>query len=138
MADQTQRQLLEKAIQRRIELSVEIAALDSLIETYKGLLKNSSTESVSMAEQPLLYREPPRRAKQAAQLSEMLDAARRIIIENNRPMKRGDLVKILELKGYCIEGKDKNKVFGTNVWRSKKFITIEGKGYWPIDVEMPK
>jgi len=50
-------------------------------------------------------------------------------------MKRGELVKRLEEQGYEVVGTDKNKVFGTNLWRSGRFQMIEGKGYWPNDIE---
>ena len=52
-------------------------------------------------------------------------------------MKRGELVKLVEARGYKILGSDKNKVFGTNMWRSGKFRHIEGLGYWPTDVDPP-
>lgn len=68
----------------------------------------------------------------------MLDVARRIILGEQKPLKRGDLVARLEARGFTIEGADKNKVFGTNLWRSKKFRNIDGQGYWPIDVPLPK
>ena len=68
----------------------------------------------------------------------MLDATRKLILKEQRPMKRGELRKRVEALGYDVIGADKNKVFGTNLWRSGKFRTIEGQGYWPNDVELPE
>jgi hypothetical protein len=138
MAGETARELLEKVVERRDELAREMAALDSLISIYRGLLSRSGAESRVGLEQPDLYRGLPPRAVHAAQIAEMMDAARRIIIAEKRPMKRGELVKRLTEQGFEIIGKDKNKVFGTNVWRSGRFRTIEGKGYWPKDVALPR
>ena len=46
----------------------------------------------------------------------MIEEARRLILKENRPMKRGELVRQLEARGFKIAGTDKNKVFGTTVW----------------------
>lgn len=136
MPNLTARDMLNNALKRREELRLESEALDMLIETYKNLL-GSKEEPSNDPEQPDLYRGMTQRAIQSAQVAEMLEAARRIIISERRPMKRGELVKKLEANGFKIAGADKNKVFGTNLWRSEKFVAVEGKGYWPKDVELP-
>jgi hypothetical protein len=138
MATPTARELLEKAIERRSELARELTALDSLISMYRGLLSRSLIESAMSLDQPDLYRNLPPRAVHAAQISEMMDAARRMMIAEKRPMKRGELVRRLQDEGFTIVGKDKNKVFGTNLWRSGRFRMVENKGYWPKDVTLPK
>jgi len=53
-------------------------------------------------------------------------------------MKRGELVSKLESQGFSFPGHDKNKVFGTNLWRSGRFRTVGDQGYWPKDVTLPK
>ena len=50
---------------------------------------------------------------------------------------RGRRIDIMELAGFVIEGRDKSKVLGTNIWRSKKFEAVEGQGYWPNDIARP-
>jgi hypothetical protein len=135
MATEVAKELLDKALKRRAELAAEAGALDNLISFYRGLLRRQSPERVH--EQPDLYRGPSPRAVHAAQVAEMMEAARRIIIAERRPMKRGELRKRLEEQGFEIRGRDKNKVFGTNLWRSGKFRPIEGRGYWPKDVDLP-
>lgn len=52
-------------------------------------------------------------------------------------MKRGEIVQRLLAQGYRIEGSDKNKVFGTTLWRSEKFDAVDGHGYWPKDAPLP-
>jgi hypothetical protein len=138
MASPTALEILSNALKRRDELRLESEALDSLIETYKKLFGTDDPAKVPHEEQPDLYRGSSTRALHAARVVETLDAARRIIIAEKRPMKRGELVKRLLAQNYEIVGRDKNKVFGTNLWRSGRFITVEGKGYWPNDVELPR
>ncbi len=77
-----------------------------------------------------------RKAK-SAYVGELLTEVRRLIISEGRPLNRGDLVRRLEAAGYLIDGLDKAKVLGTNIWRSDKFDHIEGQGYWPRDIERP-
>lgn len=135
MASETARELLDNALKRRAELAAEAAALDNLITFYRGLLRRKPTDSIE--DQPDLYRGPSPRAVHAAHIAEMMEAARRIIIAERRPMRRGELRKRLEAQGFEILGADKNKVFGTNLWRSNKFIAVEGKGYWPKEIGLP-
>jgi len=137
MTGPTAREVLDKALKRKQELLLESEALDNLIATYQRLLGTTKNVSETREEQPDLYRGASKRAIHAAQVAETIEAARRIIIAARRPMKRGELVKRLTEQGFTIVGADKNKVFGTNLWRSGKFRSIEGKGYWPVDVELP-
>lgn len=138
MVSEIEKELLEKALERRAELSKELSALDSLIAYYKGLLVRQGVESPGGLSQPDLYRGTTKRSLHAAELADMMNRARRIIIENRRPMKRGELVKELENQGFVITGKNKNKVFGTNLWRSGRFRSVGSEGYWPKDVALPK
>lgn len=52
-------------------------------------------------------------------------------------MSRTDLLKALTALGHEIEGADKSKVLGTNIWRSKQFYNLKGAGYWPISAPIP-
>ena len=137
MAGPTARDFLDLALKRKAELSAESEALDQIIETYKRLLRPQVADVNVSSDQPDLYRGATPRAIQAARVAEMIDAARRLIIAEKRPMKRGELVKRLAAQGYEVVGKDRNKVFGTNLWRSGRFVAVEGQGYWPSDLELP-
>jgi hypothetical protein len=136
VAAETVKALLDKALKRREELRLESDALDNLIDTYRKI-QELRHEGVPVTNQLDLWRGGSRRSLQSAQVEDMLDAAKRIILAERRPMKRGELVKRLEARGFTIIGGDKHKVFGTNVWRSKKFNHVPGEGYWPNDVPMP-
>ncbi|MES2986529.1 MAG: hypothetical protein V4808_01360 [Pseudomonadota bacterium] len=129
-------ELLDKALKRHKELVDELEALTRFIEDYSQIVR--SRESVSNFEQPELFQPQSKRVAHADRVAEMMDAARRIILSEQRPMKRGELRKRVESLGFEIVGRDKNKVFGTNLWRSGKFLTVEGQGYWPTDVELPR
>jgi reverse gyrase len=131
MANETVRELLAKAMTRREELRLESEALDSLIQTYSGLM-HLKTEPES-PQLNLLEAQRSRRAR-SVYVAGLMDEIRKMILTEGRPLTRRDLLKRLEAQGYVIEGGDKSKVLGTNIWRSKLFVHIEGKGYWPKDV----
>ncbi|MBX9858571.1 MAG: hypothetical protein K2Y20_03165 [Sphingomonas sp.] len=125
------------ALKRKDELIVELEALTSFIESYERLLALRASMDRHALDQPNLFGQTSRRVARAEKIAEMIDAARRIVISEKRPMQRGELRQRLEKLGFEIVGADKNKVFGTNLWRSGRFRMIEGQGYWPIDVELP-
>ena len=137
MPSDSARDLLAKALERRQELAREAASLDALIELYGRILSHSASESPD-DEQLTLYGSPTSRALRATETARAIDAARKVILSANKPLKRGDLVRELEKQGFRFPGKDKNKVFGTNLWRSGRFRTIEEEGYWPKDTPLPK
>lgn len=135
MATETPRELLANLLKRRDELRLESEALDNLIRTYQNLMMLGKQQDASQLD--LSLGSTSRRAK-SAQIAEMLAEARRIIIAEGRPINRSELTRRLEAEGYIIDGRDKSKVLGTNIWRSKRFVHFEGKGYWPNDVPMPR
>jgi hypothetical protein len=130
--------ILTKLLERRAELVKEAAALDALISHYQRLESRMESESLEMPGQLSFYGAPSSRAVKAAEIARMVDAARRIILVANRPMKRGDIAQALEQQGFELPGRDKNKVLGTNLWRSGKFRTIGDQGYWPKDTPLPR
>lgn len=138
MAASTAQEILDKALKRKRELLFELEALDRIIETCEKLLNTTLMGDFSHEEEPSLFKPPSARAMHAEQVAKMIDAARRIVLAEKRPMQRGELRERVEVAlKFKVVGKDKNKVFGTNLWRSKKFLMIEGRGYWPIDEELP-
>ncbi len=135
MPTDSTRELLAKLLKRREELRLESEALDNLIQTYTSLshLKASQTEAPQLD----LWKARHSSKARSAYVAEMLAEARKIIIAEGRPMTRSELVRGLEQAGYVIIGRDKSKVLGTNIWRSKKFEPVEGQGYWPNDIARP-
>lgn len=137
MINDTSREILDKVLKRREELRIEAEALDNLIETYRHMIVRSNSVDSASGDQLDLSLPTSRRAMKAAQQAEMWEAARRLILTSGQPMRRGELRERLEKQGFRIQGADKNKVFGTNLWRSKKFVMVEGRGYWPADLSPP-
>jgi len=135
LASSSSDELFDKALKRHKELLQELEALTRFIEDYAQIVR--SRESPRFDE-PQLFLPPSKRAAHGERIAEMMDAARKIILSEQRPMKRGELRKRVEGLGFNIVGSDKNKVFGTNIWRSGKFRMIEGRGYWPVDIELPR
>ena len=135
MTAASSRDLMAKALKRRAELVAEVEALDRFVQDYAIAAKIDVDPEDA---QQSLFGPPGERAAHAERLSEMLDAARRVLVAEQRPMKRSELRSRVEAMGFPVLGADKNKVFGTNLWRSKRFRTIAGRGYWPVDEPLPK
>jgi hypothetical protein len=135
MAVDTPRELLANLLKRREELRIESEALDKLIETYKQMAMLSDEPARDQLE---IWHSSRSRSAKSEYVAKMLKEVRRQIIGQGAPLTRSELVKKLESVGYLVDGRDKAKVLGTNIWRSGKFHHIEGRGYWPNDVPMPR
>lgn len=131
----TVRDLLAKALKRQDELRSEFEALQNLISHYQRHLSGRLPTS---EEQPSLDLGPSSVKARSAYVARLMEEAKRLILEARKPLKRGELVKLLERDGLPIEGADKSKVLGTNLWRSGQFEQIEGEGYWPKDLPRPQ
>ena len=129
-------ELLQKAIERRDYLRAELEAVESFIRNY-GQVRERQDPTPSKEQFSLFRSEAGKRAKHAAAVRAMIDFAERIILEEGHPLTRGQLVRRIEQAGHRIVGGDKNKVFGTNMWRSGRFWNIKGAGYWPRNVPVP-
>ena len=129
------REFLANLLKRRDELRLESEALDKLIDTYQRL---ALLEKEKDANQLDLWKGGQSRRARSAYIAELMAEARRMILGEGRPLTRSELLRRLEAEGYVIEGTDKSKVLGTNIWRSGQFEHIEGKGYWPKDTPMPR
>lgn len=130
--------LYKQALERREKLIAELRAVEQLILTYEklqGVRKNAQEPDNQLG---LSFETKPSRAQRSANVSELLDRAKEIILAEERPMTRSQLVNRLESEGYELEGADKHKVFGTNIWRSGRFLSLKGAGYWPKDTPLPR
>lgn len=134
MAGETAKELLSIALKRKDELELESKALDSLIETYKKLAEFEDKRS---PEQMNLWSAHHSKRTRSSYLADLLAEVRRLIIAAGHPLNRGELVKKLEAGGQTIDGKNKAKVLGTNIWRSGQFVHVDGYGYWPSDTPIP-
>ncbi|WP_261295951.1 hypothetical protein [Sphingomonas hylomeconis] len=130
-------ELLQSALQRRQQLRDELAAVETFIQS----LSAAQQRRAPFADQADLFKvKPPLttvRAQKSAAVTAALDDAAKMISEAGRPLTRGDLVRRLEAAGHQLEGGDKHKVLGTNIWRSGKFLNVKGVGYWPKAVPLP-
>ena len=129
-------ELLANSLKRKEELQRESETLDQFIELCRRLIADEKTVTAP-AQLGLWETQNQRRRLKATQIQEIMAEVRRLILAERRPLKRGELVKRLEDRGFEIVGTDKSKVLGTNVWRSKQFVHIDGEGYWPSDIELP-
>lgn len=135
MADESLRELLSKLLKRREELRLESEALDRLVETYRQLALLEKEQDLPQLD---LWKGSNSRRARSAYVAEMMAAARRFILAEGRPLTRSELLQRLESEGYVIQGADKSKVLGTNLWRSEQFQHVGKRGYWPRDTPMPR
>jgi hypothetical protein len=135
MATDTPKELLAKLLKRREELRLESEALEQLIKTYQKLLMLPQDPPENQLD---LWKTQHSKKAKSAYVAEMLADARRMIIDAGQPLTRSDLLRRLEGSGYVIDGRDRSKVLGTNIWRSGRFIHVEGVGYWPKDIPLPR
>lgn len=128
--------LLQRAIDHRERLRAELEAVERFIASYAPLKEKPpeirSTDLFS-AQAP----ERKSKAEHRAMVQAMMIDAAIMMLDAGRPLTRSELVDRLEAAGYELEGADKSKVLGTNLWRSKKFINIKGVGYWPKRTPIP-
>lgn len=131
--------LLQKAIERRDFLRRELAAVETFIHSYSTLL-NAGSETPLFEQQELWFTPPSSRSRadRAEAVAAMMDDAEKFILDAGRPLTRGQLLAKLEEAGHLIEGGDKSKVLGTNLWRSRRFHNIRGVGYWPKKTPIPE
>lgn len=134
MARDSTRELLANLLKRRDELRLESEALDKLIETYRALSLLEREEPIDQLD---LWKAGRSSRARSAYVGEMMAAARRLILAAGRPLTRSELLRALEGEGYVVDGRDKSKVLGTNIWRSEQFRHLSGFGYWPKDTPIP-
>lgn len=127
---------------------VRLASAEKTLQNLETLRDNSSPE---MLEAVLSKRTTPREdnpeffARLDVELSarpldpsDVVENARKILLEHGRPMKRGHLVREFHSRNLLLAGTDKNKNLGTILWRHpKQFVSIERLGYWVKDVPLP-
>jgi hypothetical protein len=131
-------ELLQRALDRRRQLREELAAVDKFVESYSAVQerRNAKPETDDLFPDSVAVGPKPR-ALHSAAVSAAMDAAARLIVEAGRPLTRGELVTKLSSEGHQLDGADKNKVLGTNLWRSGKFVNLKGAGYWPKSEPLP-
>lgn len=131
-------ELLQKAYERRSELRAALEAVDNFIKSYGNVSTDSEKSDGPLFEIRSDMPPPKSKAQLTAAVRAALDDAIRMIRDEGKPLTRGELVRRLEAAGHQLEGGDKNKVLGTNMWRSGRFINIKGVGYWPKGTPVPQ
>jgi hypothetical protein len=135
--------------QREVDVrQAEIREVDTFIAQYQRFsgegesLVNADIKA-PQSDRPNSARPHARAADNNSPISqEQFEAnARQILIENERPMKRGQLVRKFHSHGFRVGGADVIKEirnFGVKIWKARdKFVNIPGEGYWPKDVSCP-
>lgn len=129
-------ELLQRALERRDELRNELEAIDRFIASYQQIRSRHVPDTKSES-QGTLFPAQSLRAKRAAIVAEMMDEIEQAILTSGKPMTRSQLLNHVIKAGFEIEGGDKAKVLGTNIWRSSRFHNLKGAGYWPKSRDVP-
>lgn len=118
----------------------KIRAVDDLLSEFEKVLEQKNSQGARASSE---FRKSEkanslegRRAKRAV-IDAMMDVAEHLILDEGRPLSRTELLQKLKQRGFEVEGTDKSKVLGTNLWRSQKFHNLKGIGYWPISHPVP-
>ncbi|WP_157410053.1 hypothetical protein [Sphingobium xenophagum] len=128
----------DQAIQAAREWQERVENLNALVNSYQDLISGARKPRRDGSQQADLFAAPAmNRAERSKYVFEMMDAAEEIIMATKRPLTRSELLDALQSRGFHIEGGDKSKVLGTNIWRSKRFHNIKGVGYWPKRHPLP-
>lgn len=127
-----------RAIQQRDELAEVIRSLDEFIANYeKALAAKPVPGPLKDMGQRDLFEHPVSRAERVQHVAKMMQVAEELILAAGRPLTRSELLAELEGRGFNIEGGDRSKVLGTNLWRSKRFDNFARAGYWPRGKPLP-
>lgn len=133
---------IKNAIARREALQKELAEIEQFLTLYNKFSGGEAVaeklfandEKATQAESQA----PKKRNHKALKPSDIARLARTFLIENGRPMTRGELASAFEVHGYTIKADDKARHIGTVLWRKKdQFHNVEGKGYWLVGKPQP-
>lgn len=131
-------EFLRLAYERRERLRRELAIVETMIAEHERLESSTLKGTPKNYELPLESKLPARRARSSsASMDAVFDASEREILKEGRPLSRSELIERLEPQGFSFPGGDRVKVFGTNLWRSRRFISLKGIGYWPDAHPLP-
>jgi hypothetical protein len=131
-------ELLQKAIDRRAQLRVELEAIDRFIASYGSIVDRAEASSSGTLFDEVGDAPAKTRAERAVAVKAMIDQAVKEILGEGRPLTRSELMERLEAAGFELEGSDKSKVLGTTLWRSARFFNVKGHGYWPKGTPIPQ
>ena len=125
------------AMKRRQELQAELREIDQFLDLWKRYA-GTEPEQLPLGGRPggVAPTGGGRRGERTGlSREELAPHIRAVLIENDRPMTRGQLVQALANRNVSIGGTDTAKNLGTIMWRLRdRFINLEGHGYWPIDL----
>lgn len=129
--------LLRQAYERRERLRRQLAAVDAFIANYEEATPAPVQSTPSNYELNLNAAASRGRRVRTPDLGALIGAAEATILEAGKPLSRSELLRRLEKQGFSFPGTDKVKVFGTNLWRSRRFVSLKGLGYWPEAHPLP-
>ena len=112
-----------------LEHAAQVKVLERFLEEYESLPQAA----------PPATPEPPAKVKRNPNVvSGVLKASYAIIMLHGQPMTRSQLYRSLVRNSIQVPAAaDPVRNLGTLLWRSKQFVHVEGRGYWPADKQVP-
>ena len=129
--------LLRQAYERRERLRKQLTAVEEFIANYEEATPPRAQGTPANYELNLSAAVSRGRRVRTPDLDALIEAAEATILAAERPLPRSELLRRLEQQGFVFPGTDKVKVFGTNLWRSRRFVSLKGLGYWPEAHPLP-
>lgn len=142
-------EIIRRLLKRREAALRELERVDELIKLYQEVKKGEEEEDDAATDINRLLRSLAEQGVRLDQRREVLrhmpahtvrpkdvgPIARRLMLDNGRPMTRTELLEALKQNGVQLAGSDEARYLGTIMWRLRdEFINIEGRGYWPRDI----
>lgn len=142
-------EIIRRLLKRREAALRELQRVDELIKLYQEVKRGEDDNEHAPTVSNLLFGHPvdenvrPHQLRRTPRFSpgqkvrprEVGPIARRLMLDNGRPMTRTELLEALKESGVQLAGSDEARYLGTIMWRLRdEFINIEGHGYWPRDI----
>lgn len=132
---------IKKIMEKRERLRREIEKIDTFLKLYRDLTgihpehSEPSTGNAVTHDTDELRSRGRKRQPATVSPADIIPMVRRVLLEQERPMTRSELLDELENRDVRLAGKDKARYLGTILRRAREeFVNIDNVGYWPKDV----
>jgi hypothetical protein len=139
--------IYQRALQRRWDVEEEIRQIDTFIALYRKFATETTTAGSARKITGISQNMPSTQRLTTIEgddlvvgvtQSDFVKFAKRLLLENGRPMGSKQLLSRFLAKGRRIGGAYELTNMTTKLWRARdQIIKVPGAGYWPVDVPCP-
>ena len=123
--------VVAEARSRLKALDAEAKELRSFLETADALARKFSPDPLDGITAETIIEELDK-------ANETANIAQRILLGAGRPLKQGELYKMMCEQEYVVGGKNPVNTMSSRLSYSKRFQTIKGRGIWPRNSPLPQ